>query len=186
MKASFNRKLMAGLVAASMAAASWGALAASAAVPLTVTFTGDIKDNTCDTATVSGGGTVAFGNISASDFGSAVGSSAMSKDFSIAFSNCGTQASGAKVWFEGTTTNSVSAVDNVAGEDNATGVGVQVWAGTTQLKSDDTAATTTFALTPSAPAAQTLNLQARVVKTTAAAPSMGALNTSGTLYVSYQ
>lgn len=186
MKASFNRKLMAGLVAASMAAASWGALAASTPVPLTVTFTGDIKDNTCDTATVSGGGTVAFGNISASDFGSAAGSSAMSKNFSIAFSNCGTDTSGVKVWFDGTTTNSVNAVDNVAGAGNATGVGVQVWAGTTHLKSDDNTATTTFALTPSAPAAQTLNLQARVVKTTAAAPTLGALNTSGTLYVSYQ
>ncbi|WP_241185106.1 fimbrial protein [Klebsiella grimontii] len=179
---------MAGLVAASMAAASWGVLAASVATPLSVTFTGDIKDNTCDTATVSGGGTVAFGNISASDFGagSAAGTSAMSKDFKISFANCGTQASAVKVWFSGTTTNTVNALDNVAGAGNATGVGVQVWKGSTHLKSDDTSAVTTFTLTPSAPAAQDLTLQARVVKTTAAAPGLGSLNTTGTLFVSYQ
>lgn len=189
MNAKFNKKMVLGLVAASLATASWGALAASTPVPLSVTFTGDIKDNTCGTATITGGSTVAFGNISASDFAAAAGSVGATKNFTIGFANCGTQSSGVNVWFVGPTTNSVSAIDNVAGASNATGVGVQVWAGTTHLKSDSTAATTTFALTPSAqtaPAAQNLTLQARVVKTSATAPGLGALNTTGTLFVSYQ
>ena len=182
MNVVFNKKMMVGLFAASMAVASYGALAASVPVTLSVTFTGNIKNNTCDTPTVSGSGTVAFGTISQSAFSNTVGYTGDTKDFTVTFTNCGNDTTGVNVWFAGTTTNSVHAVDNSG---TSTGVGVQVWNGATQLQSDNTSAKTSYTLTSGA-SPQVKTLQARVVQTTTAKPGVGTLNATGTLYVQYQ
>lgn len=176
----FKKTLMGGLVAASLAICSWSATAAT--TPMTVTFTGTVLDNTCGTPTVSGGGTVAFGNIARTDF-NGVGSTGATRDFDITFAGCGNDTSGVYVWFDGTTSNTIHALDNPVAEGNATGVGVQVYANSTQLESDNPTATAALSL---APTGGTVQLQARVVQTTSTAPSLGALNTQGTLYVQYQ
>lgn len=185
-----RRKLAAGLMAASLAAASWGANAAGTnPQSLAIIFTGTVVDNTCSTAAIDGGNTVQFNNISRANFTGA-GTVGKTMPLSITFSNCGSDTTSAKVYFSGTTDNTVGAVDNKTNAEGettyATHVGVQMWdeSGSTpvQLKSDDTTATTSVDLSGTT---KKLTLTAKVVQTGDTTPSLGSLDTSGTLYVLY-
>jgi len=180
MKTGFKKFITGGVTAASLIIS---AAAMAATVPLSVTFTGTVVDNTCGTPTVSGGGTVAFGNIARSDF-TGIGTVGGTRNFTITFTECGNDASGVSVWFSGTTNNTIHAVDNPTAAGNATGIGVQVYGNNTLLESDNTTATTTFT-TIDPNGGGTVQLQARVVQTTATAPGLGVLNAQGTVYVQY-
>lgn len=179
MQTGFKKAVVGGVAAAALIISA-GVTATT--VPLSVTFTGTVVDNTCGTPTVSGGGTVAFGNIAKSDF-TGLGSIGGTRDFTITFAGCGDDTSGVSVWFSGTTGNTIHAVDNPTAAGYASGIGVQVYGNNTLLESDNTTATTTFTTIGST--GGTIQLQARVVQTTATAPGQGVLNAEGTVYVQY-
>ncbi|VUS33333.1 fimbrial protein [Klebsiella spallanzanii] len=189
MTVNFKKTLVSGLMAASLAAVSCGAMAASYPVDVPVTFTGTIMDNTCDTVSVGDAGLVAFGTISQSDFGtSGAGAVGATKAFTIDFTGCGTEANDVDVWFTGTTTNSINALDNPTGAGNSENVGVQVYGGAgaaTLLKSDDVTAKASYTGVLTAGGTGSVDLVAKVVQTNATLPTLGALNASGTLVVQY-
>lgn len=191
MTINFKKTLVSGLMAASLAAVSAGAMAASYPVDVPVTFTGTIMDNTCDTVSVGNAGIVAFNTISQSDFGSSgAGAVGATKAFTIDFAGCGTQASDVDVWFVGSAANnSINALDNPIAAGNAENVGVQVYGGAdaaTLLKSDDVTAKASYTGVLTAGGTGSVNLVAKVVQTNdAALPTLGALNASGTLVVQY-
>lgn len=189
MKVNLNKKLVTTLMAASLAASSWGVVASPAnPQSLAITFTGTVVDNTCSTVTVEGGSTVNFGNITRANFTGA-GTVGKTMPLTLTFDNCGSDTTSASVYFVGTTNNTVGAVDNKANAEGetilSTHVGVQMWdeSGTAvQLKSDDTTATTTVDLSGTT---KKLTLTAKVVQTGDTQPSLGRLDTSGTLFVLY-
>lgn len=189
MTVNFRKTLASGLVAASLAVVSAGAMAASTPVDVAVTFTGTIMDNTCDTVSVGDAGTVAFGTISQSDFGtSGIGAVGATKEFTIDFANCGTEAKDVDVWFVGNTTNAINALDNSTGAGKAANVGIQVYGGTDSsilLKSNDVTAKASYTdvLTPGSTGS--VDLVAKVVQTNATTPTLGELHAEGTLYVQY-
>jgi major type 1 subunit fimbrin (pilin) len=189
MTVNFKKTLVSGLMAASLAAVSAGAMATSVPVDVPVTFTGAITDNTCDTPSVENNGVVAFGNILQTAFGtSGIGAVGAEKAFTINFANCGTEADDVEVWFIGATTNTIHALDNPAVAGNSANVGVQVYGGAdagTLLKSDDVMAKATYTGALTAGGTGSVNLVAKVVQTTATLPTLGDLNASGTLVVNY-
>ncbi|VUS73244.1 fimbrial protein [Klebsiella huaxiensis] len=189
MTINFKKTLVSGLVAASLAVVSGSAMAVSNPVNVDVTFTGTILDNTCDTVSVGDAGIVAFGTISQSDFGSSgIGAVGATKTFTIDFTNCGTEADDVDVWFVGTTTNTINALDNPTAVGNAENVGVQVYGGAgaaTLLKSNDVTAKASYTGALTAGGTGSVDLVAKVVQTTATTPTLGALNASGTLVVQY-
>lgn len=155
-----------------------------------VNFKGQVVDSTC-TASVDGGRLVEFGRISRSNF-TGLGAVGKTVPFTVLFSDCGVGATGAKVYFTGSTAlNTIGAADNITGTQTtyakASGVGVQVWdensSTPVQLRADDITATTTVDLSGTI---KKLTLMAKVVQTTdQGQPSGGRLNTDGTLYVVY-
>lgn len=189
MAVKFNKKLTAGLVAATLAAASWGAMAASGnPATLNVTFTGTVVDNTCATPTLAGGGsTVPFGRISRANF-TGIGAVGKAVPFTLNFTDCGSDASAANIWFEGVTGNSIHALDNGTAAANSEGVGIQVWDGTgttTHLHSDDpTQKLTNVVLT--AGGSSSVTLMAKAVQTGSTQPTTGDVNATGTLHIEYQ
>jgi len=191
-----SKKLVAVLAVATLATASWKATADSAnPQSIAINFTGKVVDNTCATASVDNGNTVRFGSISLANF-TGVGSVGKTVPFTITFSDCGVSAM-AQIYFSGTTTNAIGAVDNkvnaTAGTTRLVGIdpysrniGVQIWDGVYQLRSDDITATVSpyFSLSGSAPRQRTL--MAKVVQTTDSPPTLGGLDASGTLFVVYE
>lgn len=189
MKINFKKTLVSGLVAASLAAVSFGAMAANP-VDVAVTFTGTILDNTCDTPTVTGGSVIAFGNISRANFNTTAGTVGKEKEFTLSFANCGADAQNVDITFKGTNL----AADNISlangtGASNATGVGVKLLGGTgyatTMTLNDPTAKASYTSLAPGA-GPHLISLKAQAVQTTATTPSLGALNAEGTLVVTYE
>lgn len=190
MTVNFRKTLVSGLVAASLAAVSGGVMANP--VNVAVTFTGTIVDNTCDTPTVtdSTGNIVDFGQVSLANFGPSVGDYAAEQDFSLTFSNCGTDVGNVKVTFTGPEAVDAASLKNISG--SATGVGVRVFGGPdtdTELtiNSDDAAATGVYTSLTSTGSHQ-LPFKARMVRTTVGADALtvGTLDTQGTLVVHYQ
>lgn len=188
MTVKFNKKLTAGLMAAALATASWGALAAVNPTSLSVTFSGSVVDNTCATPTLaSGGSTVSIGRISQANF-TGVGSVGKTAPFTLNFTGCGSSVTTADIWFDGATTNSIHALDNSTADTNSEGVGIQVWDGTgttTHLHSDDpTQRLTNVALTASG--SSSVTLMAKAVQTGSTKPTIGDVSATGTLYIEYQ
>ena len=192
MTVNFRKTLASGLVAASLAVVSGGAMAVSTPVEIGVTFTGTILDNTCATPTTTTENmTVDFGRISQTNFGSA-GEAGAIKDFSIEFSDCGSQAGDVQVWFKGTADDvDETALANTVGEGYSTGVAVQVWKDeTTQLEIGNSLSPVLYeglltSETEGGPISGTMNLIAKAVQTGSSLPSVGTLRADGTLVVQY-
>ncbi len=190
MTINFKKTLVSGLVAASLAVVSGSAMAVSNPVNVDVTFTGTILDNTCDTPTVTGGSTIAFGNISQANFSNTVGTVGKEKLFTVEFENCGANAQNVDITFTGTddAADGISLPNSIA-EGNATGVGVTLLGGNnygTVMKLNDPTAKASYATLSSGAGPFTINLKAQAVQTTASIPSLGDLDASGTLVVTYE
>lgn len=184
MTVNFRKNLVTGLMAASLAVVSWGALAVSTPIDVDVTFTGTILDNTCGTPSTGTGVTVPFGNISQTNF-TGQGSTGATKDFTIEFTGCGTEADDVEVWFRGTADGSDgTALENTGG--TSTGLAVQVWNNSgSQLEINNETSPILYSGILTANGGGSMPLVAKAVQTTATAPSLGTLNTTGTLVVQY-
>jgi type 1 fimbria pilin len=188
MAVNFRKSVATTLMALALASVSGAALADTTPVELSVTFTGEILNNTCGTATVSGNGVVAFGDIAQAAFGSSAGDVGATKTFTVSFENCGDATSGVNMWIAAADADTaLNAVNNATGTSMSENVAVQVWSGDDQLElssgATPPASPVTHALTS---AAEAITLTAKVVQTTATRPTPGTLNATGTLYVQYQ
>ncbi|EQC0057001.1 fimbrial protein [Klebsiella oxytoca] len=188
MAVNFRKSLASTLVVFALASVSDAALADTVPVDLSVTFTGEIRNNTCGTATVSGGGVVPFGDISQASFGGSAGTVGATRTFTVSFENCGDATSGVNMWIDAANSDTaLNAVNNDSGGSMSQNVAVQVWSDAQQLELGS------GATPPSSPvthvltsAAEDITLTAKVVQTAATLPTPGSLNATGTLYVQYQ
>ncbi|PXW43982.1 type 1 fimbria pilin [Klebsiella oxytoca] len=188
MTINFKKTLVSGLVAASLAMVCGSALAAANPVNVAVTFTGNVKDNTCDTPTVVNGNTIDFGIISQANFSSTAGTVGKDKVFSLSFTNCGSDAQNVDITFEGDGAADNASLANGTAVGDATGVGVKLFGGTgyaTEMTINDPTAKASYT-TLSSGGPHLINLKASAVQTTSATPSAGTLNTQGTLVVTYE
>lgn len=192
MTVNFRKTLASGLVAASLAAVSAGAMAVANPVSVAVTFTGTILDNTCGTPTVVGGSAIEFGNISRANF-TDVGSVGKEKVFQLQFTDCGDDAGSVDISFQGVNiADDQTSLANGTEEGDASGIGVKLLGGTnygtTMTLNNDAAKArySTLAVGGTSSAPHLINLKAQVVQTSATTPSLGTLNAQGTLVVTYE
>ncbi|MFA1240772.1 fimbrial protein [Serratia odorifera] len=185
MVVNFKKTLLSGLMVASLAVVSGNVLANP--VDVSVTFTGTILDNTCDTPTVtdSANNTVDFGRVSLSNFGTAIGTEAAEEEFSLSFTNCGASAEDVNITFRGTAAADNISLDNVSG--TAAGVGVKVYGGpaTDTELTINTAAMGEYTSLSSGTGPHLVPLKAKLVRTTEGAVTAGTLDTQGILVVHY-
>lgn len=186
MTINFKKTLVSGLVAASLAAVSYGVMAANP-VDVQVTFTGTILDNTCDTPEVTGGSTIDFGNISLANFNTTAGTVGKEKEFTLSFANCGADARNIDITFEGA--NLAADSISLANGTGATGVGIKLLGGAgyaTTMTLNDSSAKASYTSLASGAGPHFISLKAQAVQTTATTPSPGGLNAEGTLVVTYE
>jgi len=166
------------IVAATLFGMSMGAHATNDANSATVNFAGKLIASTCTPSWSSKSSEIDFGEVSVTDFGSSVGSSAKSRDFTLSLSGCDESIQKVKVTASGTPDSAYA--DAYKNSGDATGVGIELKTGNEILSNG---ASHEFLVTD---ANTDMNFTAELVNTTSSAPVKGGVAGTVTLNMDYE
>lgn len=180
MSISSTAKKMASLsvVVAALMGASCVAHAANDANSATINFTGKVIASTCTPSWAGKNTEIDFGDVAATDFGTAVGTVAKSRDFTLSLTDCDASVKNVKVTANGAADEDDAEAYKNSGE--ATGVGIELKTGSDVLKNG---ASHEFAVSNNN---ADMNFTAQLVNTKAAAPVIGDVAGTVTLNMDYE
>lgn len=165
-------------IAVSLIAISNGANAANDANSATVNFSGLVVASTCTPSWAGKNTEVNFGNVAATEFGTAMGTAAKSRDFTLSLTDCDESIKNVTVTANGTPDSDDAEAYQNTGE--ATGVGIELKTGNDVLKNG---ASHNFEISKNS---VDMNFTAQMVNTKAAAPVIGSVASTVTLNMDYE
>jgi len=178
MSLSLNKIGTLSIVAATLFGMSMGVYAANDANSATVNFTGKLIASTCTPSWAGKNSEINFGEVSITDFGSSVGSSAKSRDFTLSLTGCDDSIEKIKVTANGTA--DPDDADAYKNSGSATGVGIELKTGNEILSNG---VSHEFLVTN---ANSDMNFTAQLVNTTTTAPEKGDVAATVTLNMDYE